>query len=78
MYIAGLVISIVGFVIGLIPILGWVAVPLNLVAVIIGIVGIVRKNIIEKSEYNKAVATVILGAIPLVLKIIIWTSISPK
>lgn len=78
MYIAGLVISIVGFVIGLIPILGWVAVPLNLIAVIIGVVGIVRKNIIEKSEYNKAVATVILGAIPLVLKIIIWTSISPK
>lgn len=78
MYIAGLVISIVGFVIGLIPILGWVAVPLNLIAVIIGVVGIVRKNIIEKSEYNKAVATVILGAIPLILKIIIWTSISPK
>lgn len=78
MYIAGLVISIIGIVVGLIPILGWFAVPLNIAAVIIGAVGIARKKIIEKSEYNKAVATVILGAIPLVLKIIIWTSISAK
>ena len=78
MYIAGLVISIIGIVVGLIPILGWFAVPLNLAALIIGGIGIARKKIIEKSEYNKAVATVILGAIPLALKIIIWSSIYPK
>lgn len=75
MYIAGLVISIIGIIVGLVPILGWIAVPMNITAIIIGAIGINKKETIEKSEYNKAVASVILGGIPLGLKLLFWINI---
>lgn len=68
MYIAGLVIAILGLMVGLIPLIGWVAVPLNIGAVIIGIIGLRKKLQIEKNQYQMAIACLILGAIPLVLK----------
>ena len=70
MYIAGLVIAIIGIVIGLMPFIGWFAIPLNITALIIGFSGIKKQSLIEKSEYNKAVASAILGGIPLILKIL--------
>lgn len=53
MYIAGLVIAIIGIVVGLVPLLGWVAVPMNIAAVIIGIVGINKKETIEKQNTTR-------------------------
>lgn len=69
MYIASLVIAILGLMLGLIPLIGWLAVPLNIGAVVIGIIGVRKKLQIEKGEYQLAMASLILGAIPLVLKI---------
>lgn len=75
MYIAGLVIAILGLIVGLIPILGWFALPLNIGAVVIGAIGIKRKLEIEKNHYQMAVASIILGAIPLILKIMSFNSL---
>jgi len=68
-YIVGLVLGIIGLLGGLIPLIGWLAIPFNLVAIIIGIVGIKKKVSLEKSEYQMAIASLVLGAIPVGLKL---------
>ena len=69
MYIAGLVISILGLLVGLVPIIGWLAVPFNVAAIAIGYVGYRRKDEISGGEYQMAIAAIVLGAIPLFLKL---------
>lgn len=70
MYIAGLVISILGLGVGLIPLLGWFALPLNIGAIIIGMIGVFFDKQIEGTHYQMALASLILGSIPLILKIL--------
>ena len=72
MYIAGLVIGIFSFIVGLIPFIGWLVIPFSLAAFIIGILGIKNKATITKSEHQMAIAALILGLIPLVIKTLLW------
>ncbi|MFZ5351667.1 MAG: hypothetical protein ACOZCL_02960 [Bacillota bacterium] len=73
MYIAGFVIGLISFIIGIIPLVGWLAVPFNVIAVCIGLFGIFRRSELFRTDYNFAVASLILGGIPLLLKYIIWS-----
>lgn len=68
MYVAGLVIAILALLVGLVPLIGWLAVPANLVAIGIGFIGYRKKTELSRGKYQMAVAAIILGAIPLILK----------
>lgn len=72
MYLLGLIIGVVSFIIGLIPFIGWIVVPLNIIAVCIGLYGMIRRSQLYIADYNMAVASFILGGVPLFLKYIIW------
>ncbi len=69
MYIVGLVFGILGFIWGIVPFAGWQAVPLNLVAIFIGINGRSKRDLIPRGEHQMATAALVLGIIPLLLKI---------
>lgn len=64
---SAMVLGIIGFVIGIIPFIGWFAVPLSILAVIFGVLGM-RK----KTKRGQAIAGLSLGAALLAWKIGFW------
>lgn len=68
--IAALVLGIVGLVFCLIPILGFIAIPLGALALIFGIIGIVRKRKGTATAGGMAIAGTIAGLVALVVGII--------
>ncbi len=73
MFLIGLIIGLISFIVGIIPLVGWLAVPFNLIAVCIGLYGVFRRSDILKADYNLALASLILGGVPLLLKYLIWS-----
>ncbi len=67
MAIASLIIGIIGLA-GLIPLIGWLFILLNILAIIFGIVAL----FIEQEQRGMAIAGIITGAIPLIVKIIFY------
>lgn len=70
MGVASLVLGIIGL-FGIIPIVGWFLIIFNILAVLLGFIAIMQKDN-KKSDRNMAIAGIIMGAIPIVLKVVTW------
>jgi len=69
--VAALVLGILGTLLALIPGLFWVAIPLALISLILGVVG--RKSAASNNQpTGTATAGLVLGAIGLVLGVLMW------
>ena len=74
MYTAGFVLGIIGIVFAFIPLMYWLAYVLGGLALVFGIVGLVKK-----AEGNKPLTATILGAVALVVAIvmnIVWVNVA--
>ncbi len=70
MGIAALVLGIIGLV-GIIPVIGWFFILFNLLAIILGFIAM-KSPQSSKSDRSMGLSGVIMGAIPIVLKIVTW------
>ena len=73
MGIASLIMGIVGL-FGLIPVVGWFFILFNILAILLGFISLMI-NKENKSERSMAVAGIILGSIPIVIKVVVWVFI---
>lgn len=74
MYIVGLIVGIIGLM-GVVPFIGGVMIPINVAAVTIGIVGVKKKDLILAGEHQMALAALILGAIPLAIQVLTFLAL---
>lgn len=71
MAIASLILGIIGLA-GLIPIIGWFFILINILAIIFGIIALFMQN----EQKGMAIAGIITGAIPIIVKIMFYIVIS--